>query len=1624
MDVYIKVGNARKVGGIVGDNYGTIENCWVSGHVESDHYSADDADLGGIAGLNESSGKIKNCCVTADVKNTDENYGVGGIAGSNEGTIEHVTFYGSVSVDHSQDNKWVGDQDGTFKNYYSSFDQGEYDAASGNDMYRYALMYPYAVNIITAGPGSVKYSVDGVENAPGAHKGQTVTVTKTSGNQILSFSVKDGDGNSVSVSGNEASGWTFSMPGSEVEVNAVFANDDGSLPLASTTRDLEDGKTYKVTENVTINGRLWVNGTARLILGEGATLNACRGIEVSSIWNNANLTIDGPGTLNINECQDGKSGIGAEKVGTITINGGTINVKGGYQGAAIGGDRNNTEGGTITINGGVINATGGDYGVGIGGGYNSSGWFNEYGLCGNITINGGQITAVGGTTLMTGGGAPGMGPGDTSMSSSARNSGTLTLGWKNADDFVYISKLTNIREATFESITFAQDRQFVLEGTSTIATADNMAGKKIVPYISMSGKGTVGDPYTIGSSDDWNAFANYVSNGGMSFSGKFVKLTSDISVTTMVGTSDANSFQGTFDGNSKTLTFTKGTSAEFFNEDYCAPFRHVKGAVIKNLHVDGTIYTGKQKAAGFVAESHGALSITNCRSSVAINSSKSGDGTHGGFVAILSGAGNKITIDGCLFDGSFATTASTGNCGGFVGWPVYNTPTIKNSLMKPSSVAANMLNNTFARWHSTYEPTITNCYFVATDNLPIDQGKQKRTVSAGENVTVSNISPVGSSTATYSVSGITAYAKGISYGGTFYYGNGDEVNVTVANNAPAPGEGQSYIYVASAGTLTGSENPYTLTMPDANVTIGLTTVAADWASAAGTAVDPYKIYNKEQLNMLATRVNNGTSDYSGMYFKLMNDIEYSHTSDWNSTESDEDNYTAIGVSGHAFCGDFNGDGHTISGIRINKGTADYQGLFGLTGTGANIHGIILADARITGADNTGGIVGSNGGTLSDNFIIRTNIVTNSDARGAICGANSGTLQRNYYLSCTVAGTQNASNVYTITANADINVENAGGVIYTKNGLTLYDTGLMYDDVLYAASGEQVSLTLSNNRTLFAASYTASAGTLTNSGNPYTLTMPAGNVNISATWTANAFEGTGTSNDPYLIKKATDWDNFVYYVNSGTVAGFNGKHLKLTNNIEVTTMAGIPTTFTFRGTFDGDGHTITVNYTTAEQYAAPFLNTYGCTIKNLKTAGIINTSSQNAGGVVGRNGTANISLINVSSSVTINSSYVGSGYHGGLVGYAINASFEGCAFTGKLLGASSHHCGGLLGQKLDTGDSNATFTDCLFAPTEVTVNSGMSFTFAAGARNLTSFNNCYYTEKLGGEQGLGYSFDIKPVNIGTEGTPYSVSGITPYTHGLFYNGSYYMTPVAMSLADNADNSTTISDADGHFTTVTLTDRTLYKDGAWNTICLPFDVTLAGSPLAGAEARSLSEASISGTTLNLTFGNALTTLKAGRPYIIKWAADANYVDDDAHNIVSPVFSGVTINATDRSYDNGESDDTQVRFLGTYKYTAFDSEDKSILFLGTGNSLKYPESGASIGAQRAYFKIGEDGAGARQLTAFNIDFGEESTGIGSLNSLTPDPSLGGEGSIYTLDGRKLNGKPSRAGMYIYNGKVVVIK
>lgn len=86
------------------------------------------------------------------------------------------------------------------------------------------------------------------------------------------------------------------------------------------------------------------------------------------------------------------------------------------------------------------------------------------------------------------------------------------------------------------------------------------------------------------------------------------------------------------------------------------------------------------------------------------------------------------------------------------------------------------------------------------------------------------------------------------------------------------------------------------------------------------------------------------------------------------------------------------------------------------------------------------------------------------------------------------------------------------------------------------------------------------------------------------------------------------------------------------------------------------------------------------------------------------------------------------------------------------------------------------------------------------------------------------------------------------------------------------------------------------------------------------------------------------------------------------------------------------------------------------GTAKFQSLVENGATVTGGKAFLKNGAYSSGARSL---QIVFDDETTGI---RSLTPNPYLKGEGSIYTLSGQRAE-KPTK-GLYIVNGKKVIIK
>ena len=227
-------------------------------------------------------------------------------------------------------------------------------------------------------------------------------------------------------------------------------------------------------------------------------------------------------------------------------------------------------------------------------------------------------------------------------------------------------------------------------------------------------------------------------------------------------------------------------------------------------------------------------------------------------------------------------------------------------------------------------------------------------------------------------------------------------------------------------------------------------------------------------------------------------------------------------------------------------------------------------------------------------------------------------------------------------------------------------------------------------------------------------------------------GSGTKEDPYIITSADEWD----YFNSGL--GYSNAYICLGNDITVANMIYQSSTY-FSGVFDGQGHTLTVNLSSSSDNAAPFRYVKGATIKNLKVSGTINTSNQFAGGIIGSCYNAATKISNCVVSLTINSSTSGDGSHGGLVGLVDNSSssnaltIENCLFTGKLLGSSTKKCGGFVGAGQWNSQGYVYIKNSVFAPTEITISTDGSATFSRSPN--TDYPNCYYTEKLGTDQGI-------------------------------------------------------------------------------------------------------------------------------------------------------------------------------------------------------------------------------------------------------------------------------------------------
>ena len=247
---------------------------------------------------------------------------------------------------------------------------------------------------------------------------------------------------------------------------------------------------------------------------------------------------------------------------------------------------------------------------------------------------------------------------------------------------------------------------------------------------------------------------------------------------------------------------------------------------------------------------------------------------------------------------------------------------------------------------------------------------------------------------------------------------------------------------------------------------------------------------------------------------------------------------------------------------------------------------------------------------------------------------------------------------------------------------------------------------------------------------------------------------------------------------------------------------------------------------------------------------------------------------------------------------------------------------------------------------------------------------------------------------------------------------------VQLMNNTSNVEVLANNEGNLVHVlTLQDRTFYHDGYWNTLCLPFSLSAeqladANCPLYGATLKKMISAEFSEGTLTLNFDD-VTAVEPGMPYLVKW--------DDESVVSNPTFTDVFI----ASWQQTASIGSDATFYGYYSPITLEAGDRTRLYLGSNNKLYYPAKAVTVGSCRGVFQLhgitaGDLSSGQVENAPLRIvlnldDANGDATAISAVSN---DPVVASPSGWFTLDGRRLTGKPTAKGLYIVNGKKIIIK
>ncbi len=451
----------------------------------------------------------------------------------------------------------------------------------------------------------------------------------------------------------------------------------------------------------------------------------------------------------------------------------------------------------------------------------------------------------------------------------------------------------------------------------------------------LKGSGTQEDPYLIEGPDSLGAVAAQTETEG-----KFYRLEKDIDMdynewATYIGTETAP-FKGDFDGNGhviKNYTVTNGGIN-------AGIFAYAGGnAYIHNLGVENASFTMTNKDAyqskmgGIVGEVSGSVRINECYSRNI--SFKLGYDTSGGIagpIRAAAGIAGYLNGNGVIVENCYSVGTVLDEA------EVDYDAGLVGRVDTMTAIRNCYSNTTLARTQNKTCGKVDNSYYIQTPPWPWACTNK------------------GNDTNCYSGTKITsAELKG-----------------------KAADLGSSF----QVGDLTNEGYPM---LRWQNVS------KPELEKGSGTAEDPYLIETAANLAAISLM-----SDTTGVYFKLMNDIDLNGIA-WSSY---------IGINGNPFKGDFNGNGHVIRNYTLSITGDDIYGLFGYVGGNGHIHHL--------GIENVKAILSNNGSYKSH------------------CGALAGDLVDNASVTeCYVNGVEFSATFERGDGMGE--VENGGGMIGYVNG---------------------------------------------------------------------------------------------------------------------------------------------------------------------------------------------------------------------------------------------------------------------------------------------------------------------------------------------------------------------------------------------------------------------------------------------------------------------------------------------------------------------------------------------------------------------------------------------------------------